>query len=374
MLNLLTARCLFILGSFYFTLQGIAQVSSPPFFAPLLADGFDFPFGLDHADWQEQSGLFLSHNGAISTAQTYIYKGKQHAIETIYSIAKGKVVEIRSVDTQAKQKVIIEHYFLENNRVDTIYSIYKGLSEVNVALNTVVERQEAIGTIRKGDATESPQLKLQIQKATVSKWTPAQLQEKHRDLKWCKQNYYNPSSFIEAHAQIKLPVNEPHFLLAIKHKYLMHYYQKGKFIESFDIALSQDPDGHKQQEGDNRLPEGAYNIIQKSTGPFSGATGPWFGSGWMRLNYPNPYDAAAGLDKGWITKAQYEQMVQAFYSGKEPSKRTKLGGGISIHGWNGNWIADGDQNLTWGCISMQNEDLTRLYPKLPLQTKIIIVP
>ena len=55
-----------------------------------------------------------------------------------------------------------------------------------------------------------------------------------------------------------------------------------------------------------------------------------------------------------------------------PLKNTKLGGSIVIHGWNGDWVADGKQNLTWGCISMHNADLEAFYDIVELNTKIII--
>ena len=139
-------------------------------------------------------------------------------------------------------------------------------------------------------------------------------------------------------------------------------------------TIGQDPIGHKVRQGDNRLPEGEYRIIQKSKGPFSGKWAEYYGPAWMRINYPNNYDAENGYQKGLITKKERKSIIKANNTGKFPPKTTKLGGGIGIHGWICDWIADGTQNLTWGCISMHNNDLLELYKKMPLNTKIIILP
>ena len=56
------------------------------------------------------------------------------------------------------------------------------------------------------------------------------------------------------------------------------------------------------------------------------------------------------------------------------TKTTALGGGIGIHGWAGRWVADGRQDLTWGCISLQNEDLDRIYDLVDLGTPVLVLP
>jgi murein L,D-transpeptidase YafK len=171
-----------------------------------------------------------------------------------------------------------------------------------------------------------------------------------------------------------IPAEEEAFIFVKKSDHQLHFFNAGVPKETFEIALSQSPIGHKVEQGDNHLPEGHYNIIQKSQGPFSGDMGPFFGTGWMRLNYPNPFDTEAGYQKKWISKSQRDAMVKAWKAGKEPSKGTRLGGGIGIHGWNGDWSGYGTRSLTWGCISMHNTDLTNFYKSVPKGTPILIVP
>jgi lipoprotein-anchoring transpeptidase ErfK/SrfK len=94
----------------------------------------------------------------------------------------------------------------------------------------------------------------------------------------------------------------------------------------------------------------------------------------MRLNYPNNADAISGFSKKLITEAQKNAIIKANNAGKEPPKTTKLGGGIGIHGWYGDWPGSDRQNLTWGCISVQNAQLEDLYGRVGLQTRVVIYP
>jgi hypothetical protein len=161
-------------------------------------------------------------------------------------------------------------------------------------------------------------------------------------------------------------------LIASKTDYRMKLYAKGILLKTYHIALGQEPFGPKQRQGDNKTPEGVYKIIQKSRGPFYGDYSQYLGVAWMRLNYPNNADAINGFKKGLITEAQKNAIIKANNEGKEPPKNTTLGGGIGIHGWYGSWPGDDRQNLTWGCISMQNKDLDDIYGRVPLGTTIII--
>lgn len=167
--------------------------------------------------------------------------------------------------------------------------------------------------------------------------------------------------------------NEDTLLIAYKSKYRMQLYYKGVLQKTYIIGLGQDPIGHKQQQGDNKTPEGDYRIIEKTVGPFTGAN-PYLGNRWMRLNYPNNADAKAGLEKKLITQSQYDQIVSANKKGTMPLKTTDLGGGIGIHGWYGEWPGDDEQDITWGCVSMQNDQVKDLYDRVGLQTRIIIYP
>lgn len=166
---------------------------------------------------------------------------------------------------------------------------------------------------------------------------------------------------------------EDTLLIAYKSKYRLQLFYNGKLEKTYIIGLGQEPIGHKQQQGDNRTPEGNYRIIEKAVGPFTGSN-PYLGSRWMRINYPNNDDAAAGSEKNLITQDQYNKIVAANKAGTMPLKTTQLGGGIGIHGWYGSWPGDDEQDLTWGCITLQNDQVEDLYPRVGLQTRVVIYP
>jgi hypothetical protein len=163
-------------------------------------------------------------------------------------------------------------------------------------------------------------------------------------------------------------------LVAWKSKYRMRLFHKGDVVKTYIIALGQSPIGHKQKQGDNRTPEGVYFIIQKSRGPFSGDYSQYLGDAWMRLNYPNNADALNGFYTGLITEAQKNAILKANNEGKEPPKNTALGGGIGFHGWWGEWPGNDRQDLTWGCISLQNKELLDLYDRVRVKTEVVIFP
>lgn len=163
-------------------------------------------------------------------------------------------------------------------------------------------------------------------------------------------------------------------IVAWKSRYRMRIYHKGKPVKTYIIGLGQEPIGHKQQQGDNRTPEGDYKIIQKSRGPFEGAYAHYLGVAWMRLNYPNSADAINGFKKKLITEAEKNAIIKANKAGKEPPKTTKLGGGIGIHGWYGEWPGTDKQNLTWGCISVQNTELEDLYKRVKVGVRVVVFP
>lgn len=168
--------------------------------------------------------------------------------------------------------------------------------------------------------------------------------------------------------------DEPTVLVAWKSRYRMGLYNKGELVKTFVIGLGQTPVGHKVRQGDNRTPEGDYRVIQKTRGPFRGRYGRYLGVGWMRLNYPNEQDAESGFAQGLISETEKEQIIAANRDGREPPKSTRLGGGIGIHGWWGSWPGEDRQDLTWGCLTLQNRQMEELFRRIEVGTRVMIYP
>jgi murein L,D-transpeptidase YafK len=168
--------------------------------------------------------------------------------------------------------------------------------------------------------------------------------------------------------------DEPAVLVAWKSRYRMGLYSKGELVKTYVIGLGQDPVGHKEQKGDNRTPEGEYRVIQKTTGPFRGRYGRYLGKAWMRLNYPNEQDAESGFARGLISEEEKEAIIAANRDGREPPRSTRLGGGIGIHGWWGRWPGEDRQDLTWGCLTLQNRQMEELFQRVEVGTRVMIYP
>lgn len=121
----------------------------------------------------------------------------------------------------------------------------------------------------------------------------------------------------------------------------------GQVIKQYRISLGRQPVGHKQQQGDQRTPEGIYSIDWRHESPQFNLS--------LHLDYPNLKDRTAA----------YEQ-------GVDP------GGMIMIHGTPVDeeypeWFFKG---LDWtnGCIALNNADMRALWELVPDGTLVEIVP
>ncbi|HNH42897.1 MAG TPA: L,D-transpeptidase family protein [Agitococcus sp.] len=133
----------------------------------------------------------------------------------------------------------------------------------------------------------------------------------------------------------------------VKSQRQMWLLEQGKIIKQYTIALGANPVGHKQQEGDERTPEGRYILDYRN--PNSG----YFKS--LHVSYPNKQDLANAKAKG-----------------------VDAGGMIMIHGQrNGfGWAAKLTQLKDWtnGCIALNNQDMQEVWDLVKIGTPIEILP
>jgi murein L,D-transpeptidase YafK len=118
-------------------------------------------------------------------------------------------------------------------------------------------------------------------------------------------------------------------------------------IRSYQVALGADPVGHKQQEGDERTPEGRYVIdFRKADSEYHRA---------LHISYPNR------ADRRW-----------ADVRGVPP------GGAIMIHGLpkGGEWIGWAHRARDWtdGCIAVTNDEIEEIWSLVQDGTPIEIRP
>lgn len=121
----------------------------------------------------------------------------------------------------------------------------------------------------------------------------------------------------------------------------------GKVLRQFQIALGNNPIGHKQQEGDERTPEGRYLLDHRK------ADSAYHRS--IHISYPNEVDREKARLRG-----------------------VSPGGAIMIHGQrNGfGWLSSLTQQRDWtdGCIALSDADMDVVWDAVVTGTPIEIVP
>jgi murein L,D-transpeptidase YafK len=126
--------------------------------------------------------------------------------------------------------------------------------------------------------------------------------------------------------------------------YLMH----GKDILSeYKIALGLAPEGHKQQEGDFRTPEGGYLLTRRLI------ESDFFMA--IEINYPNVSDATQAQERG-VNPGGY---IMIHGQPVEPKKDARY---YDKYDW------------TNGCIAVSNEAMTEIWQHTRLNTPITILP
>ena len=124
----------------------------------------------------------------------------------------------------------------------------------------------------------------------------------------------------------------------------MHLVHNGRALQSYDIELGFEPVGDKKIEGDGKTPEGTYFIDRRNpNSKFHLSLG---------ISYPNAEDIA-----------------EARALAQSP------GGDIFIHGQQNPFKRGrGDDDWTWGCISVTNREMEDVFAMVRTGTPITINP
>ena len=148
-------------------------------------------------------------------------------------------------------------------------------------------------------------------------------------------------------------------------------YEAGVLRDEYDVSFGQ-AKGVKEIEGDNKTPKGMYFVVQKHRGEFDGPYGAYYGGHWIKINYPNGFDADRGVARGYISAQQRQEIIGAWEKRQLTPQNTKLGGGIGFHGWNKEWQNDGPRHLSWGCVVVHLKDISKLFEQVPVGTMVVI--
>lgn len=123
-------------------------------------------------------------------------------------------------------------------------------------------------------------------------------------------------------------------IVVFKAERKLYLYSKGKVLKIYHVSLGDNPIGHKEQEGDEKTPEGLYSISGRNSNSKYHLS--------LRISYPNENDKIYAQNKGYSP-----------------------GGDIMIHGLPNHtgFIEDYYVNNDWtnGCIAVNNEEIEEIW-------------
>jgi murein L,D-transpeptidase YafK len=145
------------------------------------------------------------------------------------------------------------------------------------------------------------------------------------------------------HAQEVVPVDR---ILIFKSRRLLELLHQQEVVHSYRIDLGHNPVGTKLNRGDNRTPEGIYQIDRRQASRYHLA---------LHISYPNAADIADAR-----------------------SQHRDPGGAIFIHGFPpGYELADPDvfrKDWTAGCIAVSDHAIEEIWRMVPVGTVVEIRP
>lgn len=351
------------------------------------ADGFDFPFGdpngkgsyRDKATGKTYNGWYVDTRFAEESGEG-IHPGEDwngaggrdtDLGQDVFAVANGRVVFAEDCGRLWGNVVIIEHVFYENHERRKIRSLYAHLQTIKVRPGEEVKRRQLIATIGQDpDKTFNAHLHLELRwdESLAPAYWPS---SNGKDEKWVREHYAEPSVFIAARRKLFVPQRERTLVLLDQSSYKMRLYRDGRVQGEYDISLGQGK-GQKRVQGDNKTPKGMYFVLHKHRGKFGGAYGAYFGGHWIKVNYPNKYDAARGRAEGVITAQQEAAIAAKWEKRAQTLENTGLGGGIGFHGWAQEWPNDGPRHLSWGCVVMHLYDIEKVFDQIPPRAMVVI--
>ncbi len=351
------------------------------------ADGFDFPIGdadakgsyTDKATGKSYTGWSIATNFAekyelgIHPGEDWNGAGGGNTDlgQNVYAVANGRVAFADHCGKLWGNVVILEHIFYENNQRKKIRSLYAHLNEIKVKKGEKIKRRQIIATIGQDpDKTFLAHLHLELrwnESLPPTYWASSD----GKDVNWVRENYAAPTDFINSHRKLFVPQKEKTLVLVDQKSYKMRLYKNGEKSGEYDVSFGQSK-GAKQIEGDNKTPIGMYFVIEKHRGKFDGEYGAYYGGHWIKVNYPNKYDAVRGLNDKLIDQTQAQTITANWNERKPTPQNTKLGSGIGFHGWIREWENEGPRHLSWGCVVMHIYDIKNVFDKINEGAMVVI--
>ncbi len=143
------------------------------------------------------------------------------------------------------------------------------------------------------------------------------------------------------------PAKQADRIVVEKSARTMKLMQGARVLKTYRVALSREPIGAKEREGDHKVPEGEYVIDSKNShSRFHLA---------LHISYPNASDREKARKLG-----------------------VRPGGNIEIHGLDSKyaWVGSLQRQVDWtdGCIAVTNPEIEEIWPMVPVGTPVEIRP
>ncbi len=120
-------------------------------------------------------------------------------------------------------------------------------------------------------------------------------------------------------------------------------YRNGRLCQTYDVGLGFNGLADKRYAGDNATPEGRYTIIRKIPSSLYYKA--------LLIDYPNDDD------RRWFAREKARGSIP---------RAVGIGGDVEIHG-------GGQDSLTRGCVSLDNDKMDELYDLVKVGTPITII-
>jgi hypothetical protein len=251
----------------------------------------------------------------------------------VAALADGVVVEA------SPTRLVVAHCFLENHEVRTARAVVEPLTRALVKEGDLVTRGQRLGEGAKA--------------TTLVDGEPA-------------------AAFVAARQRLLVPAAQPVLVVVDVDGHRAVRFEHGQPTHEWELARGQ-AEGVKEQRGDLKTPRGLYDVVGKSLGPFAGDYADYYGGVWLKVNYPNAFDAARGLDAGLVSTGAAAAIARDWRGRRLTAQGTKLGGGIGFHGWIDAWDGDAGWGLSWGCLVLHPEEARGFYDLVPVGTPIVLL-
>lgn len=180
-----------------------------------IASSFDFPVGIEnkgvyvskinnktYKGWYVASEFLSSNSFGVHPGEDWngLGMGNTDAFQPVYAIANGVVTAIDTLPFSLGKAIMIEHYVEEQNKKDTLYSVYVHVDNIKIKIGERVTQHQPIAEIFSGTKKMPAHVHLEIRKSSMKNlpllYYPSFV---GKDLSWIKANYISPKSFIIAH-------------------------------------------------------------------------------------------------------------------------------------------------------------------------------